>query len=690
MKWDINTGKGERLHECGSRIETISKSPHKDILVGCNSGLFFSFPLSSPKDKVILQEPEYSKSSRVWRSAWPSEKNILMTSTYGGFYHFTKKEPEWEINNLRGHSNSIFGIGGQNSKFLASGDYRGLIRVWEFKEGSYQDIDRLRVQGSVQGISWIKEDAFTTIDDLGHINVFELESETNHWKSVYEADAATSGGTCINVTEDKKTIFAGSRTEVIQFDLDTQYVQTINLENSKEIFSKGNTIYVLTADGLHSFQCTEIQVPLDLVRYQYAKVSLMGHTGVGKSTLCSIIVTGSTEKLEATFGKKIWIWMIQENNNKIPERRIIFHDHGGQETVLGTYLPFLTDSDIILIFFQQTDKTTFEKANKILDDLKSITGKKTKFFLVQTHIDQKMNEIDSNLIENLRDSNQIIDCLEISSKTQEGFDNFTEQLRKEISWSSAKTMIQSEYVVGLMNTIEDLEMNKASVVSFNELKNRYKEIVGLDIPRRHLQFLLKSFSSQGIIEYYSELNSIIFNDEEYNELRSKIPILVEQKKGIISIKEIQEKFGNSSYVHIIDNVYLNHDVAIQYEDLRIFPKQLKSQGVTLSEPFKSLLSKGSTKCEVYFPSQSVDLTNLIKALTEIKLNCIDASTKEGIFAWQTNACIYYTISETGDEIHGRRLKINYFIGGKKESTCKRLEKEFSTILELVFGPPILD
>ena len=44
--------------------------------------------------------------------------------------------------------------------------------------------------------------------------------------------------------------------------------------------------------------------------------------------------------------------MVQKNNDKIPERRIIFHDHGGQETVLGTYLPFLTDSDIILIFFQ--------------------------------------------------------------------------------------------------------------------------------------------------------------------------------------------------------------------------------------------------------------------------------------------------------------------------------------------------
>jgi len=70
MKWNIDTGKYEKLFECGSTIETISESPAKDILVGCNSGLLFIFPLSSPKEKTILQEPKFSKFSRVWRTAF--------------------------------------------------------------------------------------------------------------------------------------------------------------------------------------------------------------------------------------------------------------------------------------------------------------------------------------------------------------------------------------------------------------------------------------------------------------------------------------------------------------------------------------------------------------------------------------------------------------------------------------------
>lgn len=690
MKWNIETGKSEKLHECGSTIETISKSPAKDILVGCNSGLLFSFSLSSPKDKDILQEPTFSKFSRVWRSAWPTENNILMTSTYGGFSLFNKKDSGWEITSLRGHSDSIFGIDSQNSKFLASGDYRGHIIVWEFKEGTYHEVDRLRIQGKVEGISWIKDDAFATIDELGHINVFELESETNQWKSVYEADAATSKGISINVTDDGKTIFAGSKTEIIQFDLETQQLQTINLENSREIFSKGNTIYILTEKGLSSFQRTEIEVPVNQVKYQYAKISLIGHTGVGKSTLCSIVVTGSSENIKSTFGRKIWTWIIQQSSDNNPERRVIFHDHGGQQTVLGTFLPFLTDSDIILIFFKQTDQSTFEKAYQILDELKSTTNNRTKFLLVQTYIDHDVNDIDPKRVEFLKNSNQIIDCLMISPTTQEGLDGFKERLVNEISWSSAKTMIQSEYVWGLMQTIAVLQNNDATVVSFNEIKKRYKEIAGLDIPIYHLEFLLKSFSSQGLIEYLSELNSVIFNDENYNKIRSNIPILVDQKNGIISLKEIQDSFVNSPYVNILDKVFLKYNLAIQYEDLRIFPKYLKSGEVKLSEPFKSLLEKTFIQKELYFPFQQVDLTNLIKALTELKLNCIDASKTEGIFAWQTNACVYYTISETGNAIKGRRIKLSYFIGGKKQSMCEKLSNEFLTILARILGSPISD
>jgi len=52
VKWDIKSGDHEIIHECGDKVETISKSPSNQILVGCNSGLIFYFDISEPKKTI--------------------------------------------------------------------------------------------------------------------------------------------------------------------------------------------------------------------------------------------------------------------------------------------------------------------------------------------------------------------------------------------------------------------------------------------------------------------------------------------------------------------------------------------------------------------------------------------------------------------------------------------------------------
>ena len=238
VRWDIRTRKYKILHECNSKVETMSKSSTGDILVGCNSGFLFIFSLSSPQYKTILQKHVHNKWSRVWRSLWLDKNNIIITSTYGELRLFNKKNSTWKTVSLQGHSDSVFGIGAQNNKLLATGDYGGRIHVWELKEETYHIVGRLRVHGTVEGISWINDNSFVTIDDFGHINQFELDAEKNQWKSVFEVDVATSVGVSINVTSDEKTIFAVTQTEIIQIDLDTQQFQKTSLKNSKKVFSQ--------------------------------------------------------------------------------------------------------------------------------------------------------------------------------------------------------------------------------------------------------------------------------------------------------------------------------------------------------------------------------------------------------------------------------------------------------------------
>ena len=688
VQWETNTGNHKILHECKSSVTAISKSPNDRVLVGCHSGYLFYFSLSDPDQKTTLQNAKDTIASRIWRTVWPDENNLITTSTYGGLYLNQKENSEWKSSLLSGHSHSIFGIANQNDKFFASGDYRGYVNIWKKNSDLYENVDRLKIQGKVEGISWIRENSFATIDDLGHINLIELEQDTNQWKSVFEADIATSSGTCIHSTEDGKSVFAGSYTEIIQFEPDSQQLQIFNIKCSKQIFSKNNTIYVLTKGGLFSFERSEIEIPLTLVKYQYAKISLIGHTGVGKSTLCSIVVQDSNNDIRSTFGKKIWTWTIQKSDENSPERRIVFHDHGGQQTVLGTFLPFLTDSDVVLIFFKQTDRSTFEKAEEILDELKSITNTRTKIFFVQTHIDQELNEIDESKVKHLIETDQIVNCFKISPPKNLGLDEFEKELVNAISWSSPKTLAQSKSVEGIIQTISELEERNSSVVSFLEFKNIYKEIMNYDITTTHLKFLLNNLSSQGLIEYYPEvLDSIIFNDENYNELRSKIPMHVDNKKGLVTMSELQKEFGDSTYLQILDKVYLKYEIAIQDGDSRIFPDRLKHDGIIIYEPFKSFFKNPIYKDEMQFSSQHLDRGNIIKSLIELKLHCVYASYNEAVFAWENNACVYYKIEDGGgDAITGRTVKITYYVGGKQKNICDRLNKEFLDISKRLLGP----
>ncbi len=184
------------------------------------------------------------------------------------------------------------------------------------------------------------------------------------------------------------------------------------------------------------------------------------------------------------------------------------------------------------------------------------------------------------------------------------------------------------------------------------------------------------------------LDAIILNDSKYNKLRTEVPIFVEHKKGITPIEEIEKKFGQIDLVRVLDQVYLNFGICIENRDLRIFPKKLKSEAVAIPEPYKHYLEKPVHSDEREFPFQRIVIDPLIKALSELKLGCIDASKNEGVFAWETNACIYYRFQQSGDAIAGQRIKFSYIVGGEKETTSNRLLEEFTSIIERLYGPSI--
>lgn len=687
VKWDLKSKTDEILHECSSPVEAISRSQTGEIAVGCHSGLLFTFTLSNPKKQNIIQDATHSKFSRIWRMKWVSENSIMVGSTYGVLNLYVKDDPGWILaSRLEGHYDSIFGLGGSNHRYIASGDWAGKIIIWQHGDVQYEPLDSVNLGAAIEGISLHNTGAFATIDEFGRINFLEQHAIPPEWTSVFQTDIASSRGRCVFLTEDAKTVFGGTNTELIQFDIDTQQVEVLPIQHAREIFSKDNDILVLTDDRLLSFVRRKIVVPANAVKYKYSKVSLIGHTGAGKTTLCSLITSGSAEDISSTFGKKVWNWRIPGKDGG-SETRIVLHDHGGQETVLDTFLPFLADSDIVLIFFKKTDATTFEKALKIRKELKSVVPSKTKIYFVETFIDQPLDEIDRTKLQGLITEGTITDCFKVSPAAGVGIDDFKRLLIGAIDWSSTKTMIRSEYVESLERSISALVENKATVMSFEDFKEFHENNSGRPIATNHLKFLLTNFSSQGSIEYYPDVaDSIIFHDEKYNELRSNIPIIVAHNNGIISVKEIQAKFDHHDYIKMLDQLYITYGLAVENDDLRIFPSKLKENLISISDTYLTFLTNPSFQGEMAFPIQDVKIGRLLKALSELKLSCIDVSMKEGLFAWEMNACIYYKYEETGDAIKGRYIKFSYVVGGQKEPRYNRLFNEFQTIIERLYGP----
>lgn len=689
IQWHLKDSSHKVLHDCSSPVETVSVSPKGEVAVGCNSGLLFVFHIEDPTKKTVIQEATYSVHSRVWRSLWASESSLIATSTYGVINVIKRTEgDQWEQVPLSGHSDSVFGIDSFNGKYVATGDYKGNILVWEHKEESeYELVDKHTISRIIEDVAWTKDGAFVTLDQSGRISFFE-PADANRWRLTFQTDTATGKGNSIATTVDGKTVLAGTQNELIQLELESQAMVQLQLGKTIRIFPEKDGAFILTLLGLTHLRTQKIEIPANFLRYLFAKISLLGRTGVGKSTLCSVIVTGSPGNVQSTFGRRVWDWNVE--TNVVPPKRFILVDYGGQEAVLQTFLPFVADSDIVLVFFKQKDATTFQKAVELVADLPSYVSALVKVFLVQTHIDDPMNEIDDEQVNALKVSGKIADRLLISSTDGTGVEELKARMRAEISWQHAKTMIESKEVDSLTRMISDYQQANATIVGFQEVRSEYEKRTDSKISKSHFRFLLSNLSSQGLIEYYPDiLDAVIFNDEKYNELKTKIPILADQRKGIISIKDIEASFKDQTqFVRILDEVYSSTGICIKNGEKRLFPHSLKSTAIETPAVIKEYLNRPVHQQRKQFPYNDLDIRRLLEALSELNLQCVDASQRGGLFAWEKNACLYYMLQQAGDDYEGRRWDVTYRIGGEKQAICDRLLNEFSSIIDSLYGPEI--
>lgn len=683
--WDINKKVLIEKYNFGSEIESIAVSSDNKVLIGCYSGdIFLSDAIMCHKVRLI-KKGENDKFTRIWQLKWIDDISFIASSTFGKVFNFTKSnDGNWQSESLIGHTDSVFGLDFRDG-YLATGDYRGLIVIWKREDKQFVSIAKIRTLGVIESIKWKSDTSLSAVTYAGHVYYIEYDSVEDEWSVVFDAFVALGRGRSIEFANLGQDLLAITGEELLHIGLTSQQVKKHVLKGGVAVNSFGtNAIRIVSQKSVIQVKVLDIVVPVSLIKYKFAKVSLIGHTGVGKSTLCDTIIGAGEYDMQSTYGKKVWEWKL---NAEEDDRRIMFHDHGGQVTVMYTFLPFISDSDVLLLLFTKTDSTTFSEIESLIPKIRNFIGERTKVILVETKIDQLVDDVPKESIERLTNNGSVLYCLRVSATNDIGVEELKNKLANEIPWDKARVIIRSVESENALSLILELQKAQTFTLPFDEVHSRYNQR-WLHISKIHLGFLLSNFSNEGIIEYYPDASKfIIFGGNDYWELRSKIPIFAYGKNGIVSIDQIMSEYPTlPEYVRIIDSLFQQYKVHIRNGNLRIYPELLRMGDISLES--SGLSFGGSTAETLEVESTAIKPEPLIEALSDMELQCADLTANQGLFRWENNAYLYYIYQPSGDHIRGLCTKFTFYLGGNKEKYIERLRQSFITIVEGLYGPRI--
>jgi len=660
------------------------------LFVGSQAGDLHLFENFSPNTSLRILPPTDSKFDRVWRATALNRDAVVISSNYGVLKLLRRGASEWGTLPLTGHNDAIFALDHSSEGWLASGDYRGNILTWIREGESFRLHQRLRIDSYVSGLSFLGSDLLGAIGRSGQITIFNVQTHSNEWLPVFQTTAATGQGAATKPASDGKQLLATTADEIIGVDPESQQVSRAPVEGAIAAFPHGSDLLLLSGSGLSLMKSTSLIPLLDLVRYNYVKVALLGPSGFGKSTLASTLTTGDPGRQVSTFGRRVWTLVTKPEP---PQRRILLNDNGGQERVLTSLLPMVTDSDLVLYFFKQTDRRGFMTALDLQRKLQPRLTSKAKQFLVETFTDQPVQDVTDDHVREKVLERKLDGVIKVYPQSVKEVARFRRELEAQIDWEHSHTAAQSEIVDRVRVAIAALREKRQPTTNVEEILNLARGSNGTPIYFNHLRFVLQNLSDSGEIEYNPNIDKdlVVLDDPVFNQLRTKIPVYVGEHRGIVRMTELERAFsGNATFVAMLDRFYTSTGIAIETEEGRgrVFPPYLdENRPVEIPPEFRQLHEAGPLTVELNFQVEEFDLGRLIRALIDLRLDCKDATQNEGLFSWGTKASLYYHVNLVERALGGRILRFGYSVRGKDPDARAGLEVQVKNLLGSLYGNP---
>src|SRR5207247_6472971 len=345
----------------------------------------------------------------------------------------------------------------------------------------------------------------------------------------------------------------------------------------------------------------------------------------------------------------------------------LLNDNGGQERVVTSLLPLMADSDLVLYFFKQTDRKGFTTALDIQRRLRSRLTSGAKQLLVETFTDQPVKDVTDEYIREKITERKLDGVIKVFPRSADDVMRVRKELEARIDWERSHTAAQSELFDRVLAGIGALRHQGQRTTNIEEIATLARGDKGAPIYLNHLRFVLQNLSDSGEIEYNPSIDKdlVVLDDPVFNQLRTDVPVYVGEHRGIVQRADIDKAFStNPTFVAMLDRFYIANGIAIETTDGkgRIFPPYLdEDRPVEIPSEYRVLFEMGPPAVELEFQVEDFDLARLVRALIDLRLDCIDATQAEGLYSWGPQAHLYYHVNLVDRALGGRRLRLSYSV-----------------------------
>ncbi len=588
-----------------SEVRSIRKIRESDLIIAFSSGnIIFLIDYSNSCSILKIRDGDGSKYDRIYDLEVLNDNTIYFSSNYGKIYKLFEEKSNWvsiQIDKFHG-SNAIFCLDKLKDNIFITCDYGGGVVIWEVTTKQEKILYQINTFGNIQCVACSPDmTRLAMVHRTGMFLIFQNNGES--FDLILEHEYPNFSGKKILYSDHDDSFVFNTKKSFFKYTEGSLFESNLRfIGNIEKIQEK---IFILDSNNeIKSLEDIDFHAVDKLETFKLLNVGLIGHTGVGKSTLCDKF--GDIEKesdLSSTSHRKLWIH--KEDNNKY----IFFNDIAGQLELIPTLIPSLKRSDFIFALFKSNDSKTLDILIDYIHLLRVAYKFHNKIFLIRTFYNEDNLESSHSDLIGIDQINEIVEkynlepLISIDRDNFNSLEHFIMQFRDSINWEKIKDWILSMQQKVFLNYLrfhlnKDLEFTTLTDICnlYEELDENGKRELNLTgfygFDRSAVKSLLLRYKDNNLMDVIKKDDLIlILNSKLFRKIKIEFYKTAKENMGFVNLVEIKQHLSNDleeyedqhlfeEYITYYDNEFLNSNTWLENKkNQRIFWSLIKNENL---------------------------------------------------------------------------------------------------------------